>query len=101
MAAAVTELLSAGTLTDQDKLSGLLDAVTKSIVVDEGLDLVTLAQQTKGIAGGNVEFATIPVVNVDARNERGQSIVQVDVPAVKAFVGQLLGPTLVPSTPPS
>jgi LCP family protein required for cell wall assembly len=101
MAAAVTELLSAGTFTDQDKLSGLLDAVTKSIVVDDGLDLVTLAQQAKGIAGGNVEFATIPVVNIDARNERGQSIVQVDVPAVKAFVGQLLGPTLVPSTPPS
>ena len=101
LSAAVTELLSAGTFTDQAKLSGLLDAVTKSIVVDEKLDLVTLAQQAKGIAGGTVEFATIPVVDIDARNERGQSIVKVDVAAVKAFVGQLLGPTLVPSTPPS
>jgi LCP family protein required for cell wall assembly len=101
MSAAVAELLSAGTFTDQAKLSGLLDAVTKSIVVDEELDLVTLAQQAKGIAGGTVEFATIPVVDIDARNERGQSIVKVDVAAVKAFVGRLLGPTLVPSTPPS
>ncbi|MFD9737888.1 LCP family protein [Umezawaea sp. NPDC059074] len=101
LSSAVTELLSAGTFTDQAKLSGLLDAVTKSIVVDEKLDLVTLAQQAKGIAGGTVEFATIPVVDIDARNERGQSIVKVDVAAVKAFVGQLLGPTLVPSTPPS
>jgi len=101
LSAAVTELLSAGTFTDQGKLSGLLDAATKSIVVDDGLDLMTLAQQAKGIAGGSVEFATIPVVDINAHNERGQSIVQVDVPAVKAFVGQLLGPTLVPSTPPS
>ncbi len=101
MSAAVAELLSAGTFTDQAKLTGLLDAVTKSVVVDEKLDLVTLAQQAKGVAGGSVEFATIPVADADARNERGQSVVRVDVATVKAFVGRLLGPTLVPSTPPS
>jgi LCP family protein required for cell wall assembly len=99
LSAAVSELLSAGTFTDQGKLSGLVDAVTKSIVVDEKLDLVTLAQQAKGIAGGSVEFATIPVVDVNALSDKGQSIVKVDVAAVKAFVGQLLGPTLVPGTP--
>jgi LCP family protein required for cell wall assembly len=100
MSAAVSELLSAGTFTDQGKLNGLLDAVNKSIVVDEGLDLATLAQQAQGLAGGHFEFATIPVVDTNARNGRGQSIVTVDVDQVKAFVSQLLGPTMVPVTPP-
>ncbi|MBP2339130.1 LCP family protein required for cell wall assembly [Saccharothrix coeruleofusca] len=91
LSAAVSRLLSAGTLTDPAKLSGLLDAVSKSVVVDDGLDLATLAKQAQGLAGGNVEFATIPVTGVGARNDRGQSIITVDPAQVKAFVAQVLG----------
>ncbi|KOX12011.1 LytR family transcriptional regulator [Saccharothrix sp. NRRL B-16348] len=101
MSAAMSKLLSAGTLADPARLSGLLDAVSKSIVVDEKLDLATFAGQARGLAGGNVEFATIPVTGVGARNERGQSIVTVDPAAVKAFVAELLGektPVPAPST---
>jgi anionic cell wall polymer biosynthesis LytR-Cps2A-Psr (LCP) family protein len=81
-------------------MKGLLDAVSKSVVVDEKLDLATLAAQAQGIASGNVEFATIPVTSVDARNDRGQSIVTVDREAVKAWVAQLIGetPKAVPSS---
>jgi LCP family protein required for cell wall assembly len=99
MSAAVSQLLSAGTFTDQGKLSGLLDAVSKSVVVDDKLDLATLAQQAQGLTGGNFAFATIPVVNIDARNERGQSIVSVDPAQVKAFVTALLTPTPTPTPP--
>jgi LCP family protein required for cell wall assembly len=103
MSAAMSKLLSAGTLADPTRLSGLLDAVNKSIVVDEKLDLATFAGQARGLAGGNVEFATIPVTGVGARNERGQSIVTVDPVQVRAFVAELLGektpaPTPVPTT---
>ncbi|MEV8437213.1 LCP family protein [Actinosynnema sp. NPDC051121] len=103
MSAAMSKLLSAGTLADPARLSGLLDAVNKSIVVDEGLDLATFAGQARGLAGGNVEFATIPVTGVGARNDRGQSIVTVDPAQVKTFVSALLGPktpTPTPTTPP-
>ncbi|WP_033441002.1 LCP family protein [Saccharothrix sp. NRRL B-16314] len=103
MSAAAAKLMSAGTFTDPARLSGLLDAVSKSVVVDEKLDLTTFAGQARGLAGGNVEFATIPVTGVGARNERGQSIVTVDPAAVKAFVAQLLGEkspaTPLPSSP--
>ncbi len=98
---AVTQVMSAGTFTDQAKLTGLLDAVSKSVVVDEKLDLATLAGQAQSLAGGNVEFTTIPVTGVGARNERGQSIVTVDRDQVKAFVAQVLGektPTPTPTT---
>ncbi|QFZ23230.1 LCP family protein [Saccharothrix syringae] len=91
MSSAMSKLLSAGTLADPARLSGLLDAVNKSIVVDEGFDLVTFAGQAQGLAGGNVEFATIPVTGVGVRNERGQSVVTVDPAQVKAFVAQVLG----------
>lgn len=99
MSAAASKLMSAGTFTDPARLSGLLDAVSKSVVVDEKLDLAAFAGQARGLAGGNVEFATIPVTGVGARNERGQSIVTVDPAAVKAFVAQLLGEKS-PATPP-
>ncbi|KOV79889.1 LytR family transcriptional regulator [Nocardia sp. NRRL S-836] len=100
MSQAVKQLLSAGTFTDPARMNGLLNAVSKSVVVDQKLDLATLATQAQGLASGNVEFATIPVTNIDARNERGQSVVTVDRDAVKAWVRQLIGETLTP-VPPS
>jgi LCP family protein required for cell wall assembly len=89
MSQAMKQLLSAGTFTDPGRIS-------KSVVVDEKLDLATLATQAQGLASGNVEFATIPVTNIDARNERGQSVVTVDREAVKAWVAQLIGETPKP-----
>ncbi|MGZ3142412.1 LCP family protein [Lentzea chajnantorensis] len=96
MSQAMKQLLSAGTFTDPAKLNGLLDAVSKSVVVDQKLDIATLATQAQGLATGNVEFATIPVTNIDFRNERGQSVVAVDREAVKAWVRQLIGETTAP-----
>ncbi|MEU5695390.1 LCP family protein [Actinosynnema sp. NPDC020468] len=100
MSAAMSKLMSAGTFADPTKLSGLLDAVSKSVVVDEGFDLTTLAGQAQGLAGGNVEFATIPVTAVDVVNDRGQMVVTADPAAVKAFVAQVMGDkktTVVPT----
>lgn len=99
MSQAMKQLLSAGTFTDPGKMNGLLDAVSKSVVVDEKLDLATLATQAQGLASGNVEFATIPVTSIDTRNERGQSVVTVDREAVRAWVAQLIGETPAPVTP--
>lgn len=99
MSAAMSKLLSAGTLADPARLSGLLDAVNKSVVVDEGFDLAAFAGQAQGLAGGNVEFATIPVTGVGVRNDRGQSIVTVDPAQVKAFVAQVLGEKTTTRTP--
>ncbi|TCO65646.1 LCP family protein [Actinocrispum wychmicini] len=91
LSAAMQQVLTAGTLTDPGKLSRLTDAAAKSVVVDPGLDLLTLARQLSAMSTGQVDFTTIPVKEVGARNERGQSIITVDVPAVKTFVAQLLG----------
>lgn len=73
MAAVVNKILSSGTLTDPAKLSALMDAARKSVVMDSGWDPLKFAQQMQGLAGGNVEFRTIPVTGVGARNDRGRA----------------------------
>jgi LCP family protein required for cell wall assembly len=100
LASAAHKVLSAGTLTSPTALSGLLDAMRKSLVTDPGLDFTALVQQLQGLASGAVEFVTIPVVNSNARSASGQSIVQVDVQQVHSFMAGLANgtPTSTPTT---
>jgi LCP family protein required for cell wall assembly len=93
LGSAMRQVLSAGTLTDQARLQKLTDAASKSVIVDPGLDILELARHLSSISAGEVEFETIPVVAVGARNERGQSIITVDTSKVREFVAQLLGRT--------
>jgi hypothetical protein len=51
------------------------------------------------LASGQVEFVTIPYTGVGARNDRGQSVITVDIPAVKAYVAALI--TSTPPAPPA
>ncbi|SHG47615.1 LCP family protein [Streptoalloteichus hindustanus] len=89
LASAVNKVLSTGTLTDPDRLSGLLEAARRSVVLDQGWDVLGFAQQMQGITAGNVDFTTIPVGQVGVLNERKQSIITVDVDQVRRFVAGL------------
>jgi LCP family protein required for cell wall assembly len=91
LGAAMQQVLNAGTIADPSKLSKITDAASKSVIVDPGLDILQLARNLSSISSGQVDFATIPVEAVGARNDRGQSIITVDVLKVKTFVAQLLG----------
>ena len=91
MASAVNEVLSAGTLTDPARLSAMVSATRRSVVLDKDWDVLAFAQQMHGIAAGAVDFVTIPVLDIAARNDKGQSIVTVDPVQVRAFVSGLLG----------
>jgi LCP family protein required for cell wall assembly len=98
LASAARKVLSAGTLTNPTALSGLLDAMKKSLVTDPGLDFTTLLQQGQSLISGNMTFVTIPVVNSNARSPRGQSIVQVDVAQVHQFMASLAGGQPAPTS---
>ena len=101
MAAAVSKVLSTGTLTDPSRLQALVTAAQRSVVLDEGWDVLDFAGQMQGIAAGAVEFVTIPVQAVGALNERGQSIITVDPSQVQRFVAGLLDGTVDAAPPPS
>ncbi|WP_254896979.1 LCP family protein [Amycolatopsis sp. Hca4] len=91
LSSALHQLLSAGTLTSPGTLNDLMDAVHRSLTLDPGLDLLQFAQQAKGIASGDLTFATIPVITANGRSPDGQSIVQIDPKAIREFVASLAG----------
>jgi LCP family protein required for cell wall assembly len=91
LSSALHQVLSAGTLTSPGTLNDLMDAVHRSLTLDPGLDLLQFAQQAKGIASGELTFATIPVITANGRSEDGQSIVEIDPKAVREFVAGLAG----------
>ncbi|MGQ0837326.1 LCP family protein [Actinokineospora sp.] len=96
LASAMNKVLSGDTLTDAAKLNALASAVSKTVVMDPGLHFLDLVNQAQALASGQVAFVTIPVTAVGARNERGQSIVSVDLAQVRAFVDGLVRPPAPP-----
>jgi hypothetical protein len=65
-----------------------------------GLHFLDLVTPVRALALGTVEFVTLPVTGVGARNDRGQSIVTVDIPAVHAYVAGLITSSPPPPAPP-
>jgi LCP family protein required for cell wall assembly len=104
LAGLARQVLSAGTLTDPGKLSDLIDAVTRSVVLDGSWNLLDFVAQMRGVSGGGIAFSTIPVVNPDYRydpkNPRATAV-QVDPAAVKAFAASLIGPVTPAASAPS
>ena len=60
LSGAISKVLSVGTLTDPTKLSALIDAANRSIVLSSGFNLLDLAQQMSSLSSGDVEFITLP-----------------------------------------
>lgn len=91
IASVLHQLKQAGTLTDLPKMEAVLDAVSKNMAIDRGLDLVELAQQTRSLTGGNISFTTLPILGFGTSPE-GASINLVDLGQIRATVRDLLAP---------
>lgn len=92
MASLVNKVLNAGTLTNPAKLASMGAAVERSVVLDEGWDVISFATQLSSLAGGNVTFTTIPVTSIDGIGDYGESVVTVDLSEVHSFIDDLLSP---------
>jgi LCP family protein required for cell wall assembly len=101
MAGMARKVLSAGTLTNPGKLGDLIDAIKKSVVLNQNWDIFGFAQQMKGLTGGQLEFRTIPVKNIEYRTPEDGVAIQVDPAEVKDFVQGLAGPQPGATTPPA
>lgn len=93
----IHQLKQAGTFTDIPKMEDVLNAVSSNIVVNKGLNPITLIQQATSITGGNIAFTTLPITGFGTA-PNGESINLVDVARVRATVQQLLAPE-PPSAP--
>lgn len=82
------KVLASGTLTDMSKLDALVGAVKRSVVLSQGWDITTFAQQMQGLVSGNIEFRTIPVgAPMDTYGDG--NVLQVNPAQVKAFIKNL------------
>ncbi len=79
-------ILSAGTFTDLGKLNALVSAVQGSVVLDKGWDIVSFAQQLRGMSSGAIGFLTIPVQSISLPTPSDGDAVKVDPGQVQQFV---------------
>ena len=103
MASIVNKVLSSGTLSSPTKLAELSSAVRRSVNLDGNLDPAQFAVQMQNLAGGNVQFSTIPVTSIDGVGDYGESVVTINTKDVNKFFQTLLGEKSEPSSsaPPS
>jgi hypothetical protein len=74
-------------LTNPSKMSDLVDAVKKSVVLSSGWNLIEFAEQMRGLTGGNIEFHTIPTQGNAVIG--GADVIRVDIPEVRAAIDKL------------
>ncbi|MCC8243951.1 LCP family protein [Saccharothrix luteola] len=89
MAGLAKQILSAGTLSDPGKLRSLIDALTKSIVLDKDWNVLQFATQMKDLTGGNLKFETIPTGNPELQTPEDGLAVEVNEREVKKFFKNL------------
>jgi LCP family protein required for cell wall assembly len=89
MASMAHKILSTGTLTNPTSLSNLIAAVKKSVVLDQGWDVLGFAKQMQGLTGGNINFLTVPITTVSLKTPNDGDAVGVDPQKVKSFVQAL------------
>lgn len=91
MAALAHDVISGKTLSSPTTLNRLEDAIQRSVVISSGWDVMDFLKQLQRLAGGNVAFATIPVLAEDGWSDDGmQSVVRVDPTQVQEWVASLL-----------
>jgi LCP family protein required for cell wall assembly len=89
------KVLSAGTLTDVSKLNSLVGAVQGAVVLDKGWDVLSFAQQLRGMTSGAIGFATIPVQSLSLPTPSDGDAVKVDPAQVQQFVRTAISTTAV------
>ena len=91
MASLAHRVISSQTLSSPNTLKRLEAAVQRSVVISQGWDVMDFVQQLQKLAGGNVAFATIPVLDGAGWSDDGmQSVVRVDPHQVQDWVAGLL-----------
>ncbi len=91
MSALARKVMSSGTLTNPAKLTNLVNAIQKSVILDPALanDILGFAQQMQGVSGGDVQFYGAPVHLV---GPSGEEEVTINIPEVRQFAADLLLP---------
>ena len=90
LASLANRVLSAGTLGNPSRIRELIGATQQSLVLDDDFNVLDFAARIQGLAAGNVEFLTVPLLGEAESNDEG-AVLEVDPEAVRAFVASAIG----------
>ncbi|OSC42125.1 LCP family protein [Mycobacterium decipiens] len=88
LSSVMRDLQDSGSFTNLDRLDSLMAVARKDVVLSAGWD-EHLFRRMGDLAGGNVEFRTLPVVRYD--NIDGQDVNIIDPTAIRAEVAAAFG----------
>ena len=91
----IRQLQDSGSFSDVGKLNGLMDVARKDIVLSSGWGEAQFKRMA-ALAGGDVEFRTLPVVRYE--NINGQDVNIIDPTAIRAEVAAAFGTGSTPAT---
>ena len=95
LSAVMRQLQDAGTFTDLGKLKSLMAVARKDVVLSSGWDEDQF-RRMGALAGGSIEYRTLPVVRYDNINDQDVNIV--DPAAIKAEVAAAFGTSSAATT---
>src|ERR1700748_3631356 len=88
LSSVMRQLQDAGTFTNLGKLKSLMSVARKDVVLSSGWD-EDMFRKMGALAGGSIEYRTLPVVRYD--NINGQDVNIIDPAAIKAEVSAAFG----------
>ena len=86
---ALSEGISSGMLADPVRLERFLSAAAATVKVDQGFNVVRLADEMRGISAHDVTFTTVPLANLNYQTPTGESAVQWNTSAASALFNSL------------
>jgi len=89
ISSAFTEAISSGMIANPVRLENFLSALSAAIKVDQGLNVVSLAEEMRGISPHDVTFTTVPIGNSSYTAPTGQSAVLWNMTAATKLFAQL------------
>ncbi len=95
LSAVMRQLQDSGTFTDLGRLKSLMAVARKDVVLSSGWDEDQF-RRMGALAGGSIEYRTLPVVRYD--NINGQDVNIVDPAAIKAEVAAAFGTSSAATT---
>jgi LCP family protein required for cell wall assembly len=89
ISSAFTEAISSGVLANPVRLEDFLSATSAAIRVDEGFNVVSLADELRGLSPSDVTFTTVPLSNTSYQTPTGEEAVLWNSSAAAALFNEL------------
>ena len=103
ISSALIKGMNSGMLTDPVRLERFLSAADAAIRVDQGFNVVSLADQLRGLSPRDITFTTVPLANTSYMTPTGEEAVQWNSTAAAALFNGLKTdqppPVQAPATP--